>query len=849
MDNIERLLIDLPLVDKEKLMKSIDENGIMSTVLKWGNNVSTYQNMVAAGRIYMKHKSENFAKSIDEYVTKLKDWLSPEIIDFLKEHEDVLQKEVDARKDNDLDVDWLAAGTFIKTYFARTKIGNNPVESMQYLWLRVATQLYYDSGIDDVIKCYRELSDRHYIHASPTLFNAGMVVYKYEKCGKCKACIKKFECENPKRNMMPKSQMSSCFLMTTEDNTESILKSLEAIGKISKGNGASGVDVSLIRHSELGNRGYTKGLMPLLYLYNANVRYFDQEGMRKGAATISTRSHHIDLEAFCEASLKTGNKYERVHQINTSIWFSALFWKRVEENGYWTLFCPKKTQNLNYIYGVEFIEEYEKYEKKFMNDPSKTKYYKRVPARVLLAHITKCQYKSGMPYIMHGDSCNYKSNQKNLGFIRTSNLCQEIIEYSNSTEIASCNLMSQSVKSFVLGKTGNLIEDFDWQKHANITHSCVRNLNRVIDKNICVMPEIKRSNDRHRPLGIGVTGFADALYKMDIHFEHPLAFKFNKMFFASLYFNALVSSVQESLYYGPYESFKGSPASQGKLQFDLWAEEYKLYKKHGLLGRKPLRKPEDDLPIEPNEWKQKPFKLSNGDIIQPTWEDLKRCIIKYGLRNSLFIALMPSATTANVQCDTETTEAPMTCLYDRRLMNGNYTVLNKHLERDLRELSLWNKYTTDLIDASQGSICYLDKFVEIHKEFYPEFKSNENTWKRLKYLQTKYKTMWELKMRNFMKLSAERGRYICQSQSFNIYMSEPTTKKLMAAHITGYKYGLKTGMYYLRASPPREASKITVDPVIIKFVEKHNPKSITNLTSNKKKKRWICTDEICISCN
>ena len=832
---VDKVTKDLTYVDKDALIKSINTIGIFPTSRKWGSKTDSYDNMMVAGRLFMIYSSNNFAKSISEYVQKLSHRVHPNIIEFMLKHEDVLNQEINSRQDMDMDVDWMAAGTYVKTYFAKANINDDPIESMQYLWMRVAVQLWYDKGLDEVIRCYRELSDKYYIHATPTLFNAGMVRYYNKPCDNCDRCLhkNKLDCLTPITTMEPRNQMSSCFLVTVGDNTNDILNKLKACGLISKNKGGIGIDVSLLRHSEIGDVGYSKGTTPFIYLVNAVVRYFDQEGIRKGAATIYTRSHHIDIIEFCEMTLKTGDKYSRAHQINTAIWFSTLFSQREEEDGMWTLFCPNKTRDLNYLDGIEFNKRYIEYENEFLSNPKMKQYYKRIKARDFLKHITDCQSASGMPYMLDGDACNFKSNQKNLGYIRSGNLCLEIIQYSSEDEISSCNLLSISMRAFVKGKSGNLKDDYDWKKLCKIVHNSVKNVNQVIDKNYCPLPEIEKSNKLHRPIGIGVTGFNEAIKGMDLHFEHPLTRTFNKMFFACLYFNALCESVNEALKYGPYESFKGSPISEGKFQFNLWADEYKLLRDNNLLGKKPLRTPEDDKPLDPNEWNQDSIYLNNGDIIQPSWESLRRCIMKYGIRNSLLIALMPSATTANIMRNTETTEAPMTNLFDRRLMNGNYPIIDRYLEMDCRDIGIWNKYTLDLIIADYGSISKLDKFIKQYPEFYPQFNGD---WNRLQYIQLKYKTMWELKTKLFMILSSERARYICQSQSFNIYMQEPNYKKLRKSFHTSMKLGLKTCMYYLRSTPPRGASHISIDNRILKFVDELNPKSIINMVKKSDKK-------------
>lgn len=1191
---IERITADLPFVDKDELAKSIAEFGVMPTVLKWGRKLESYQNNKAAGRLYLHYVEDKFAKSTHDYVKRLSHRLSQPIRDFFLLHAEVIDKEISKYQHNNDKVDLMAAGAFIKTYLAKERSKQFPVESIQYLWMRVSVQKYYQHGIDKVLEDYRNQSNGYYLHASPTLLNAGMMKISYIPCNECEKCVSTKVtnrhpdwCDSPISVEDPRNQMSSCFLMTIADDTESILSVARSAGLISKNKGGIGIDVARIRHSEIGDTGYSKGLIPLLYLYNALIRYFDQEGLRNGACNMYTRAHHIDIYDFCEASLKTGDHYMRTHHLNTTVWMPWLFWKREENDEMWTLFCPNKTRDLNDIWGVEFIKRYEQYELEFVGNKKYEKYYKQVKARDLLKHIIKCQMKSGMPYLMNGDSCNMKSNQKNLGYIRSSNLCVapetpvftdngwqpiaslkdkqvnvwngtcfssvkvvqtgsqqklvnvhlsnglwvtctpyhkflvvpknydaarklnyktcprvdasqlqkgdrlikfdtpvvqgnpaldfkyaythgfftgdgtyqtytsgnryaylalygdkiglldkldyistgdvhlakaggvdklnltlprdleekykvplgssvkcrlewfaglmdadgtvcrngttyslqirsteqhflysvqmmlmtlgvqskvnmvfagglnmlpdgkggsklydcnpqwrllissfylhvlldmgwtphrldtngitrpnrnafqfitveavvnidrvddtycfeepinntgvfngvltgqclEIIEFSSEDEIPSCNLAQMSPKAFVKGKTGDLTVDFDWQNHCKAVRDVVSALNRVIEENYCPLDEIKTSNEKHRPLGIGLSGFADALYLLDLHFEHPQTRVFNKMYFGSMHFNTKAQSIQEAILHGKYESFDTSPAAQGKLQFDLWAEEYDLLKENNLLGKKPLSKPEDNVPLNPSVWNQQPITLFDTqgtpiDTIEPTWSDLKRCIMTYGLRNSLDIALMPSASTSTIAMNTETVEAPMTNIFERRLMNGNYPVLNQYMEMDLREIGAWTDRTIQLIDADTGSISKLSAFIKEFPQWYPDFdQENVNSWNRLQFLQTKYKTMWELSTRTFIDLAAERGIHIDQSASSNNYMKHPTYKKMRAAHVISAKKRVKTIQYYLRQEPARPNSKITVDPRILTFVEKIDvsiePVKLKNKTTGK----------------
>ena len=836
---IDSLTHNLPLVDKDFLSRKYHESGSEITSRWLGTDIKTHQNLTVGGRLVVNEINSNAASSLSDYTAILSKRLKPEILNFIDCHKNVLQKVLEENKDLDNEYDFVAARKFKDTYLLKVKGRKECVENIQQCHLRLAIQLYHKDGLDKVLRCYNELARRFYTHATPTIFGAGVI----------------------------NGQMSSCFLLTCGDDTQKILNTYGRIAVISKNKGGIGLDISRIRHSEIGETGYSKGLPPLMYTIDALVKQFNQEGLRNGACTIYTRVHHLDLFPFCEAGLKSGDHYMRMHNINTALWTCWLFWKRVEDDDYWTLFCPNKTSDLNDIYGVEFNKRYEEYEKEFVGNPAYKKYYIRDKARNILTHITSCQCKSSMPYILHGDACNYKSNQKFLGYIRSSNLCLEIVEWASDDEIPSCNLASLSMKAFVKGATRKLTQDYDWDSLSEISRNVTENLNRVIDNNYTPLEEIKVNNDKYRPLGIGVTGLAEALYEMDLNFEDPLTDEFNKMFFACLYFNSLLESINESIKYGPHHRFAESPAAHGKLQFDLWHDEYLLLKEHDLLGKNPIRKEADDLPLSPSVWNQKPFTLINGIVVLPTWDDLKAKIALYGLRNSLTLALMPSATTSTIMMNTETTEAPTGNVYERRLMNGSFPVINKYLEQDARALGVWNDYLIQLLEADYGSVALLDKLVIRHPEYFPDFTMD---WQGLKRLQNKYKTMWELPMRRFIKLAADRARYIDQSQSTNLYFADPTNKLLRAAHTTSFKAGLKTGMYYLRQLPAFESSRISVCPEILKLATERqasrNAKKATPVSTpsplvitekvakvaekgpNERFRNITCSAETCSSC-
>jgi ribonucleotide reductase alpha subunit len=1246
-------------IDKTYVENKIKEIGILNTARVIGYEVQNPDYLMLSGRLLMFHIQHHAPSTVKDYLVHMGHRLNQRVKTFMETHQKVLDDALEKAKKNDYRFDWFSGATMWKTYLARPYYDEEPVETPQMMYMRKASQMYADEGVDMVLKTFFDLSEQYYTHASPTIFNAGM----------------------------KKPQMSSCFLYTIEDDLKSILGGVVEGGLISKLSGGLGLDISRIRHSEIGTVGASAGIVPMLRLYNEMVRYCDQGGKRKGAITIYLRPHHLDIFEFIDVVKKTGDQYSRAHDINTAIWFPWLFWKRVRANEKWTLFCPAKTPLLNDNWGTEFEKNYEEYEKQaeqreknylrlkkelehldsLETRPSnyvhvKEEYFQAkrdrithrvVQARDVLDEVIKTQRKAGMPYVMHGDACNMKSNQKNLGMIRSSNLCVspdtliltekgyieigkhvdqkvlvwngetfssvtikntgkadrlykitvanesmelslkctsehkfllasgnngnnldpkkaqrveastlvvgqllsnfcipnqyqnpssvnlnlkpniaitrnlivkeieviegetdtfcfteplnnagvfngiltgqclEIIEHTSKEEIASCltgdtliatrdgvqrldsfeeaevlvpfnndedldddqvyiqakridqgvrdiyklvlsngsviratadhkfltlikntvedepdyfyewkelkdlkyedrlvqrvysksvdpdfhftegknlseqnifdtlpllkgnaqrslmlgfifghytytdgvftihmnhaeiffpyfldlgvvpilysnrvvvsgvsarnlanllnvpfdndvddnweepkkylevtprvlsmpeydgkeqvwdlyvpdrhhfiangivthncNLASISLKKFAKGYVDHtkpfeqeMKNKIDFAKLGEVTESVTRNLNKVIDHNFYPLDEhgdgffkqgkISTTNKKHRPLGIGVSGLAELIYGLDLVPDSEETRLVNKAVFACMYYHSLVESVKLALIHGPHDSFEGSPMSQGKLQFDLWKEEFQIK------GGNAIRKAEDDEPIDPKLWGEKSILLANGDVIEPSWDSLKQAIMKNGCRNSLHIALMPTAGTSAViaQGATETTEFPMANLYSRKLMNGAYPIINYFMYQDLKNLGLWNESTAQFLSANDGSLKGYHKFVQMKSTNDPKSMDvSAEAMNRVQYLERKYATMWELKQSWLLKLTADRGRYIDQSQSTNIYLADPTDDQLRALHLQTDMLGLKTGMYYLRSRAAMEPIKFTTDPEIMNFV-------------------------------
>ena len=561
------------------------------------------------------------------------------------------------------------------------------------------------------------MSEGWFTHATPTLFNAGT----------------------------PKPQMSSCFLLTMkEDSISGIYDTLKQCAKISQNAGGIGLAIHDIRGTGSyikGTNGTSNGIVPMLRVFNDTARYVDQGGgKRKGSFAIYIEPWHSDIFDFLELRKNHGKEEQRARDLFYALWTPDLFMKRVEENGDWTLMCPNECPGLADSWGPEFEALYTKYE-------AEGKGRKTIKAQDLWFKVLESQVETGTPYMLYKDAANGKSNQQNLGTIRSSNLCTEIIEYTSPDEVAVCNLASIAIPKFVK-------EDrtFDHDKLFEVTYRVTRNLNRVIDRNYYPIPEARNSNMRHRPIGLGVQGLADAFILMRFPFDSDEARQLNKDVFETIYYAACTASKDMAKEEGAYETFEGSPASEGKLQFDLW-------------GVKPS-----------DRWE---------------WDILKDEIKEHGMRNSLLMAPMPTASTAQILGNNECFEPYTSNIYTRRTLSGEFIVVNKHLLRDLTKLGLWDDDMKNRLIAANGSIQNISEIPE-----------------NLKVL---YRTAWEISQKSILEMAADRGAYICQSQSLNIFMENVNNSKLTSMHFYAWKKGLKTGMYYLRTKAATDAIKFTVD--------------------------------------
>jgi ribonucleoside-diphosphate reductase alpha subunit len=623
--------------------------------------------------------------------------------------------ELDAAMDynRDFDYDYFGFKTLEKSYLLR--VHGRIVERPQHMLMRVSCGIHVgDAAL--AIETYDLMSRRLFTHATPTLFNAGT----------------------------PTPQMSSCFLLMMKgDSIDGIYDTLKQCALISKSAGGIGVAVSNIRASGSyvrGTNGYSNGLVPMLRNFNETARYVDQGGgKRKGAFAVYLEPWHADTLSFLDLKKNHGKEEARARDLFYALWVPDLFMRRVENNGKWSFFCPNECPGLVDSWGSEFDARYESYERQ-------CKARSTIPAQQLWFAVLDSQIETGTPYILYKDSANRKSNQQNLGTIHCSNLCTEIIEYTSSDEVAVCNLASIALPRFVDNGA------FDYEKLHAITYTVTRNLNRVIDHNFYPVPEAKASNMRHRPIGLGVQGLADAFIHLRLPFDSDRARALNKEIFETIYHAALTCSCDLAANEGPYSTYEGSPASTGILQYDMW-------------GVTPSKR-----------W---------------DWTALKAKIMRHGLRNSLLLAPMPTASTAQILGNNECFEPYTSNLYSRRVLAGEFAVVNQHLLRDLMARGLWTDGIRNQIIAHNGSV-----------QAIPEVPAD---------LKELYRTCWELKMRSLIDMAADRGAFICQSQSFNVFMTDPNYAKLSSMHFYGWKKGLKTGMYYLRTRAAADAIKFTVD--------------------------------------
>jgi ribonucleoside-diphosphate reductase alpha chain len=677
-----------------------------------------------AARISVSNLHKNTKKSFSEVMEDLYTYVNPrtgkkapllsdEVYKIISENKDKLDSAIIYNRD--FGYDYFGFKTLERSYLL--KLNGKIAERPQHMLMRVSVGIHLDD-LDAVLETYELMSKKYFTHATPTLFNSGT----------------------------PKPQMSSCFLLTMKDDSiDGIYDTLKQTAKISQSAGGIGLSIHNIRATGSyisGTNGTSNGIVPMLRVFNDTARYVDQGGgKRKGSFAIYLETWHADIFDFLDLKKNHGKEEMRARDLFYAMWISDLFMKRVQEDGEWTLMCPNECPGLADTHSEAFEELYTKYE-------SEGKGRKTIKARELWEKILESQIETGTPYMLYKDAANRKSNQQNLGTIKSSNLCTEILEYTSPDEVAVCNLASIALPMFI--KNG----EFDHKELFKITKRVTKNLNRVIDRNYYPVKEAENSNFRHRPIGLGVQGLADTFIKLRMPFTSDEAKTLNQDIFETLYYAAVTASMEEAKIDGAYQTYEGSPISKGEFQHNLWN-----IKDEELSGR----------------W---------------DWGKLRKQVLKHGVRNSLLVAPMPTASTSQILGNNECFEPYTSNIYTRRVLSGEFIVVNKHLLEDLVELGLWDDGVKQDIMRANGSIQGIDAIPDDIKEL--------------------YKTVWELSMKDIIDMSRQRGYFIDQSQSLNLFMEGATMAKLTSMHFYAWKSGLKTGMYYLRTKSAVDAIKFTL---------------------------------------
>jgi ribonucleoside-diphosphate reductase alpha chain len=725
-----------PLVSPEAVAMKVIEgiyDGVTTTVLDnlaaevaAAKTIDHPDYALLASRIAVSNLHKETKKSFSEVMEDLYKYVDPktgqrasliadDVFEVIQNNSELLDSSI--IYDRDFRYDYFGFKTLTRSYLLRTH--GEIAERPQQMLMRVAVGIH-KNDLQQAIKTYNLMSEGWFTHATPTLFNSGT----------------------------PKPQMSSCFLLTMkEDSIEGIYETLKSCAQISQSAGGIGLALHDIRATGSyikGTNGTSNGIVPMLRVFNDTARYVDQGGgKRKGSFAMYIEPWHADVFDFLDLKKNTGKEEMRARDLFYALWIPDLFMKRVEENGDWTLMCPHECPGLSDTFGAEFEALYTQYE-------AEGKGRKTIKAQDLWFKVLESQIETGTPYMLYKDAANAKSNQQNLGVIKSSNLCTEIIEYTAPDEIAVCNLASLALPKYVTedGK-------FDHDKLFEVTYQATVNLNRIIDGNFYPVEEARKSNMRHRPIGLGVQGLADAFILMRYPFESEEAKALNREIFETIYYAAMTASKDLAITEGPYETYAGSPVSKGVFQYDMW-------------GVTPT-----------NRWE---------------WDLLKEEVMKHGVRNSLLVAPMPTASTAQILGNNECFEPYTSNIYTRRVLSGEFIIVNKHLLKDLVKEGLWTKDMRQKLMAANGSVQNINEIPQ--------------------YIKDLYKTAWEISQKAIIEQAADRGAYICQSQSLNIFMENANFGKLTSMHFYGWKKGLKTGMYYLRTKAATDAIKFTVDKAV-----------------------------------
>jgi ribonucleoside-diphosphate reductase alpha chain len=855
---------------------------------------------VLAGRLLIYLNIKSCPKKIEDYATILDKVLRPEISSFMKEHSEIINQVLEETYYKNFEDHNIMSASSCINYLLKLSPDECAMETPCQMMMRLAVQFYHDETIEKVLGCYHDMIEFNYVHASPTLFNAGT----------------------------RKNQMSSCFLLTLGDNLESLMTGVYDSGMISSAQGGVGLSLNGIRHSNISNTGKSSGVLPFGRIYDSTIMCVDQGGKRNGAMTITLNDWHIDFFDFIQARDNFTQNGIRFKQANICAYVTDLFMERVRKGEKWTMFCPAKAKMMvggveKRLYGLcgeEFEDLYVKLEQEAFirqahlvrinkeielienkintnqaTEEETVTYHKKIMERLgirknLIEHrvmdaqdvyrtICDMHNKSSMPYIVYRDTVNYKNNMKNIGVCEGLNLCLEITEPSTPDSIASCNLGHLNLKKFVKNRPSTkrrLSSDdyypmmYDFEGLGRATQRLVENINKVIlfnfyplDKrdgngNVYERGKISRPNFENRPIGIGVSGLAEVFALLDLPYDSEEAKRLNKLIFACMYYNSLLMSLELAKIHGEYANFRtgksrlfieeewkefnGSPLSNGYFQFDMWKQEAEYYKSKGRLNEK-IYDIKDNIPCEPVCWGQ-----------EGSWSRLRKDIMEHGVRNSMLIALMPTASSSQLLRNAETTEAHQTLMYSRKLAHGNFVAYSEPFVKDMIESGLWNEECIEFIMMDNGSIRYLDKFVEDNPKYFSEDVYEDGKLKpavrrSIEWMQKIHRGMYEISQKDTMQMSRQRGIYVCQAQSFNIYIGEPNVSKLQAVHNYSNALKLKTGMYYLRQNPASQTNRFTVDMEIQTYYNSLGKKGNTIVTDEARKKKIVCTAEVCTSCS
>lgn len=900
-DLFQKFIQDLKLPQKiiEGLEKPRTNEELKTYALSLPSLVHPDTN-VLAGRLLIYLNIKSCPKKIEDYATILDKVLRPEISDFMKQHCETINKILEETYYKNFEDHNIMSASSCINYLLKLSPDECAMETPCQMMMRLAVQFYHDETIEKVTQCYYDMIEFNYVHASPTLFNAGT----------------------------RKNQMSSCFLLTLGDNLESLMTGAYDSGMISSAQGGIGLSLNGIRHSNISNTGKSSGVLPFGRIYDSTIMCVDQGGKRNGAMTITLNDWHIDFYDFIQTRDNFTQNGIRFKQANICAYVTDLFMDRVRKGEKWTMFCPAKAKmtvdgvekRLYGLCGEEFEDLYVRLEKESIirqanlvrinkeielieekincnqaTEEETLEYHRKIMERLgirksLIEHkimdaqdvyktICDMHNKSSMPYIVYRDPVNYKNNMKNIGVCEGLNLCLEITEPSTPDSIASCNLGHLNLKKFVKKRVEDRTHPdiyfdhplmfYDFEELGRATRCLVENINKVIEFNFYPLDErdkdgnvtnrgkISTPNFENRPIGIGVSGLAEVFALMDLPYDSDAAKRLNKLIFACMYYNALLMSVELATIYGEYSTFRtgksklfieeewkefnGSPLSNGYFQFDMWKQEAEYYKSKGRLNEK-IYDINDNIPCEPVCWGQ-----------SGSWEKLRKDVKNFGVRNSMLIALMPTASSSQLLRNAETTEAHQTLMYSRKLVHGNFVAYSEPFVHDMVECGLWNEQSIEFIMMDNGSIRYLDKFVEdnpkyFDEEIYEDGKLRPAVKETIEWMKKIHRGMYEISQKDTMQMSRQRGIYVCQAQSFNIYIGEPNVSKLQAVHNYSNALKLKTGMYYLRQNPASQTNRFTVDMEIQSYYNSLGKKGNTIVTDEARKRKIVCTAEVCTSC-